>query len=161
MQPASPPVRIDDLASVPRFRTVVAARVWAAWWRDKGVPLDYIEGRVAEALGDTVVPSALVARAGDEFVGTVSLIENDLDARPELRPWVAALWVEPGWRRRGIGGRLVAAAARRAFDGGAVAVHLCATPQNTPFYRARGWRTIEAAVDGVAVLRLEPGNIAG
>ncbi|MEJ7011468.1 GNAT family N-acetyltransferase [Sinorhizobium meliloti] len=35
------------------------------------------------------------------------MIENDLDDRPQYTPWIAALWVEPDMRRRGIAAKLM------------------------------------------------------
>ncbi|WP_318854340.1 GNAT family N-acetyltransferase (plasmid) [Sinorhizobium meliloti] len=42
------------------------------------------------------------------------MIENDLDDRPQYTPWIAALWVEPDMRRRGIAAKLMEAARKRA-----------------------------------------------
>ncbi|MEI9926215.1 MAG: GNAT family N-acetyltransferase [Bradyrhizobium sp.] len=61
----------------------------------------------AENLTDTPIPLALVAHDGDAFLGTASVIPSDLAERPQLTPWIAAVWVEPQARRHGTGSALV------------------------------------------------------
>ena len=66
----------------------------------------WTRAREAEAqLGG--IPCAWVAFLGEAPVGTVSLIEHNMDTRPDLRPWLAALFVLPEHRKRGIGTLLV------------------------------------------------------
>jgi hypothetical protein len=84
---------ISDLRQRPEFFDSVADRIWQAWWEPNGYPLAYIETRLKENLQDTPIPLALVAHDGKSLLGTASLIASDLDERPELTPWVAAVWV--------------------------------------------------------------------
>src|SRR3984893_13706554 len=97
------PFTISDLRQRPEFFDVVADRIWQAWWKADGHPLDYISGRLRENLNAEPIPLALVAHQGSAFHGTASLIASDLPERLHLTPWVAALWVEPQARRRGVG----------------------------------------------------------
>jgi GNAT superfamily N-acetyltransferase len=53
------------------------------------------------------IPCAWVAFADDNPVGTVSLIEHNMDTRRDLSPWLAALFVLPSHRGGGIGTALV------------------------------------------------------
>lgn len=43
----------------------------------------------------------------DRPVGTAALILSDLETRPDLTPWLAGLFVEPAFRRRGHATRLI------------------------------------------------------
>src|ERR1700754_2927744 len=116
MKPASPhPFTISDLRQRPEFFDVVADRIWRASWKEIGYPLEYIAGRLAEDLNAEPLRMARVAPAGAEFLGTSSVIAADLEERPQLTPWVAAVWVEPHARSRGVGGALVERAARDCF----------------------------------------------
>ena len=150
---------ITDLRAAPGFAEAVADRVWRAWWRDDGVPLAALRARLDESLGVPVagIPSSFVAHRGGAFLGTAALIASDMEARPELTPWVAALWVEPVARRQGIGRALAAHAAQAAFTAGHPRVHLCATPENAPYYLKLGWTRIEADADGLDIFSREPG----
>jgi GNAT superfamily N-acetyltransferase len=137
---------ISDLRQRPEFFDVVADRIWRASWKDAGVPFDYITGRLQENLNTEPLPIALVAHHGAEFLGTASVIAYDLEERPQLTPWVAAAWVEPHARSRGVGGALVERAARDCFALGMARAYLCARPDLTGFYERLGWIAIERDV---------------
>ena len=91
-------------------------------------------------------PFCLVAHADGVLMGTVSLIASDLAARPLLTPWIAALWVEPMYRRQGVAGALLQCAVTRAFALGESRVYLHCAIELLPFYQNRGWTFFEAAV---------------
>jgi len=93
---------ISDLRQRPEFFDTVADRIWQAWWKADGHPLDRVSGRLRENLDVEPIPLALVAHEGATFLGTASVIASDLAERPQLTPWVAAVWVEPQARRRGM-----------------------------------------------------------
>jgi GNAT superfamily N-acetyltransferase len=137
---------ISDLRQRPEFFDSVADRIWRAWWEPNGHPLATIRGRLAENMLDTPIPLALVAHDGRTFLGTASVIASDLDERPELTPWVAAVWVEERARGQGIGAALVEAAARASFASGSARTYLCARARMTGFYERLGWTLIERRV---------------
>lgn len=142
-----PPFTISDLRQRPEFLDAVADRIWQAWWRDSGHPLDYIADRLRnENLNADPIPLAMVAHDGTEFLGTCSVIASDLAERPQLSPWVAAVWVEPQARRRGIGGALVDRATQDCFALGVDRAYLCARPERSGFYEGLGWLRIERDV---------------
>ena len=141
------PFTISDLRQRPEFLDTVADRIWQAWWRETGRPIHYISGRLArENLNADPIPFALVAHDGAEFLGTSSVITADLPERPQLTPWVAAVWVEPQARRRGVGAALVDRAARDCFALGIERAYLCARHERSGFYQRLGWTPIERAV---------------
>jgi GNAT superfamily N-acetyltransferase len=137
---------ISDLRQQPQFFETVADRIWQAWWKPNGIPLDTITTRLNENLRDAPIPLALVAHDGGTFLGTASLIAADLDERPELSPWVAAVWVEERARSHGIGAALVDAAADACFKLGFARAYLCARVRMTGFYERLGWTLIERRV---------------
>jgi N-acetylglutamate synthase-like GNAT family acetyltransferase len=138
---------ISDLRQRPEFLDTVAMRIWQAWWRDTGHPLGYISGRLRhENLNPDPIPFALVAHDGAEFLGTASVIESDLPERPQFSPWVAAVWVEPQARRRGIGGALVDRATQGCFALGVGRAYLCARFERSGFYEGLGWLPVERDV---------------
>jgi GNAT superfamily N-acetyltransferase len=143
---ATTPFTISDLRQRPEFFDTVAARIWQAWWEADGYPLDYISGRLRENMKATPIPFALVAYAGEAFLGTASVIASDLAERPPLTPCVAAVWVEPEARERGIGAALVDRATRGCFALGVSRTYLCARPRMSRFYEALGWTIIERKV---------------
>jgi len=137
---------ISDLRQRPEFFDTVASRIWRAWWEADGYPLDYISGRLRENMSDMPIPFALVAHDGEAFLGTASVIASDLAERPQLTPWVAAVWVENGARGHGIGTALVDRAVQDCFALGMVRAHLCARPRMLGFYERLGWILLERKV---------------
>jgi GNAT superfamily N-acetyltransferase len=147
MLPASPlSFTISDLRQRPEFFDIVADRIWRATWKENGYPLEYISGLLCENMNPDPLPIALVAHDGTEFLGTSSVIASDLEERPQLTPWVAAVWVEPHARSRGVGGALVGRAARDCFALGIARAYLCARPVLTSFYQRLGWIPVERGV---------------
>ena len=140
------PFTISDLRQWPKFFDTVADRIWQAWWLPNGYPLDYISTRLRENMEATPIPFALVAHDGEKFLGTSSVIASDLEERPQLSPWIAAVWVDEDARRRGIGAALVNRAAQDCFALGVSRAYLCARPRMTGFYEALGWTVVERKV---------------
>ncbi|MGE8131790.1 GNAT family N-acetyltransferase [Methylobacterium sp. NPDC080182] len=146
---------VVDLRERPEFASIIADRVWRAWWEPKGYALSFIEKLVQKNLNDELIPLALVAHVGGTFLGTASLIVSDLDERSQYTPWVAAVWVEPEHRSKGIGAALVHAGAEKAHALGFDPAYLCASPLKHGFYKRLGWRLVEADVTeaGLAIFR--------
>jgi GNAT superfamily N-acetyltransferase len=141
------PFTISDLRQRPEFLDTVADRIWRAWWKADGHPLEYISGRLRdENLNADPIPFALVAHHGMTFLGTSSVIKADLEERPQWTPWVAAVWVEENARRHGVGGALIDRATQDCFGLGFERAYLCARPPMTGFYEGRGWTVIERKV---------------
>jgi N-acetylglutamate synthase-like GNAT family acetyltransferase len=137
------PFTISDLRRRPEFFDTVAERIWRAWWKPDGHPLDHIQGRLRENLSTAPIPFALVAHDGAAFLGTASVIASDLAERPQLTPWLAAVWTDPPARRRGIAAALVNRATLDCFALGVSRAYLCARPQRSAYYERLGWTSIE------------------
>lgn len=146
---------VSELIAAPHFFDAVADRIWRAWHAPRGVTLAELRARLDENMLGRPTPKAFVAHDGARFLGTISLIASDLDQRPALTPWAAALWVEPEARGAGVGGALLDAAVAAALASGAEAVYLCAQEPLRAFYLGRSWRVIETDVGprGLSVFR--------
>jgi GNAT superfamily N-acetyltransferase len=140
---STPPVRIENLAAHPALAPVLAAWVQAEWGHL--LPERTEEMLVAafrQRTAPHVIPESFVAMAGDRPVGMASLIEDDMKTRPDLSPWLAAVYVLPEFRNRGVGSRLVQAVMAEASTLGVERLYLF-TPDQEAFYRRLGWRTLE------------------
>ena len=85
----------------------------------------------------------LLALAGGRAVGFASLRLAPCVFYPEPYAELAELYVEPGWRRRGVGKALVSMAESLARQAGAAEIVLLTGPGNLggqAFYRAMGYR---------------------
>lgn len=136
-------MQISDLRQRPEFFDTVADRVWRAWWRPRGVPLERISDGLAHAVKGDRIPFAIIAHDGDEFLGSTLAIASDLNERPQYSPWVAAVWVEPQHRLKQVGRSLVGHAAKTLFARGFARIYLCSSVSRRDFYTRQGWVPIE------------------
>jgi GNAT superfamily N-acetyltransferase len=150
-------MEISNLHSRPDMADIIANRCWNAWWTETEVSLAEYRAHLEPMMGGKDVPVALVAHEQGEYLGSVLLIENDLDDRPQYTPWIAALWVEPEFRRQAIAAKLIEAARGEAAFHGYGLCYLCATPDNSPYYIARGFEQIETDVSGLNVFTINVG----
>ncbi len=88
------------------------------------------------------IPEMLVAVANGRVVGMASIVTNDLSSRPDLTPWMAAVYVMPEQRGRGIGSLLVQAILAEARWLELPRLYLI-TPDKMAFYARLGWREME------------------
>ncbi|TXR50906.1 GNAT family N-acetyltransferase [Phyllobacterium endophyticum] len=146
---------ISNLRDQLHFTEATTERIWNEWWREKNYQIGQVRELVDQSLHSDGVPLVLVAHEGNVFIGTVSVIENDMDERPQYSPWVAALWVEPAKRKSGIGSALVRAATEAAFEQGVSSILVCASVEISPFYERLGWSIVEQDVLGLNVLALK------
>jgi len=144
-------IEVSDLRDHPEFLEVVAVGVWQEWWQEKGRTQTHILSRTEEALGGNVIPSVLVAHAGEVFLGSVALIAHDMKARPEYTPWLAALLVHPDHRDKGVASRLMVELEAFGKRHGIDKLYLCAVPALRSFYEAKGWSCFEEDVNGLDV----------
>lgn len=101
-------VEIDHLFNHAGNTRLVAGWIYKEFWEGKGLySLEALEALLRQADRADRIPLSLLALVDGQPAGTVNLIENDDHARPNLRPWLAALVVLPEHRRHGIGSGLV------------------------------------------------------
>lgn len=88
------------------------------------------------------IPETFVALGNGKIVGTASIVENDIVTRPELAPWLAAVYVAPEFRGRGIGSKLVLVVVQEAKMLGVERLYLF-TSDRMNFYCRLGWKAFE------------------
>ncbi|SHF70722.1 Acetyltransferase (GNAT) family protein [Modicisalibacter ilicicola DSM 19980] len=95
--------------------------------------------------GTRGVPSVFLALEEGRPVGTASLVEDDMEVRRELTPWLASVFVLPEWRGKGVASHLVRRVEHEARQAGIERLYLF-TPDRQALYRRLGWETHEALV---------------
>ena len=135
-------VVIRELADFPQWIPTISAWFHEEWHQllDMRTPAD-IEQGLAKWLVRDAIPTALVAVAGEEVVGTVALRARDIEHREQFgeAPWLAGLYVVPPHRKSGIGMQLLRAAEKKAVAMGVHKLYLY-TPCAQRFYQTLGWQ---------------------
>ena len=113
----------------------------ASWFHEKwGIPREAYAASMEECLNkESPVPQWYVAMAdnGSSFIGGLGVIENDFHDRKDLAPNVCAVYVEEGYRGRGIAGRLLDYVCNDMDGKGIHTLYLIT--DHTSFYERYGW----------------------
>lgn len=136
-------MKIANIHTQPECIPEIAAWLQQEWGHlSPEKTLDDRIRHLSERCRNDDLPVTFIAIADDENVGTVSLVPHDLKSRMDLTPWVAAVFVKPEARGRGIGSRLVGFAEAEAQRRGIPTLYLF-TPDKQRMYARLGWTTIE------------------
>ena len=103
-----------------------------------------IEKMQAYLAGHTV-PKMFVCKEGGILLGSAAIVSNDMDTRTDLSPWLASVYVNAEYRRKGIGSKLVAHVVKYAHSAGFSDLYLF-TPNREKFYQSLGWFTISKEI---------------
>jgi predicted N-acetyltransferase YhbS len=138
-------MHIEYLADRREFIPTLAQWHYQEWAYLR--PGDSVEARIVRHegwCGRGEIPLTFVAVSDGELLGSASLVEHEMDNRPELFPWLAGVFVTPERRRQGVGAALV----RHIMDE-ATSVHVSKlyvyTVDSTAFYANLGWSLLEHA----------------
>jgi len=134
---------ISCLADCPQHLSTVASWIFDEWGHlIPGLSLNAVEDKLRTHLNRDTIPLTLVALSGDQPVGTASLMLQDLSSRPDLFPWLASVFVVPGYRNQAIGSRLVTAIEDTGKELHIAKVYLF-TPDQEKFYSRLGWSVMD------------------
>ena len=139
------PIEILSLAEFPQAIPTLAAWINSEWGTLEAIPAEEIETGLRRNSGCRTIPTTFVALSGSQPIGTVSLDPTDLAGFEHLGPWLASLYVEPGFRRLGIGTRLLNHAVDHARKLGVRPLWLW-TMHDTAFFEKHGWKKSGEAV---------------
>jgi len=134
----------SQLRDRPEFCTIAAHRMWKAWWEYYSHPLEKVENHLKNDIADAAqFPFGIVAHDDETYIGHCLAIAHDLDQRPDLSPWIAALWVEPDHRRKGIAAQLMSRAMQELQALGYKTIYINAKPSLKEYYPGLGWMLID------------------
>jgi GNAT superfamily N-acetyltransferase len=165
-QSATAGLQLLDLHSRPQLITALAQwhyREWGQLYPDEslhafrtelarapdanGLPRSWIAlhttGAVPAEPGAPVTasaphPDANGTAQAQPLLGSISLVDQDLDSAADLSPWLANLWVHPAWRGRGLGSALLDHCVQQAGALRFTELYLYTTDRSA-FYARRGW----------------------
>jgi len=120
----APSIRILSLAEYPAALSLCARWNFEQWGREEGKTLEEIAEALRGMSRTDGSEHAFVALVEGEPAGMVLLIDCDLASHAHLKPWVAGVYVEPAFRRRGAAAAMVAAAEECARSQGSTEAFL-------------------------------------
>jgi GNAT superfamily N-acetyltransferase len=150
--------RIVAVSDQPELAPIVAAWLLGAFGHPGSPTLD---GMTARILAPRIAPAeTFVLFERDIPVGTASLSHRDLDSRPDLTPWLAGVFVEPVFRRRGCATALVRCVEALAMAASVATLWLY-TWNAEPLYASLGWQRVGLEKDRGNEVVLMMQNLAG
>ena len=151
-------MRIEHLTDQEPLIRELAQLHFNEWGRFR--PGETIEARTARlraCCGKGSIPTVVVGILGSELCGSAMLVAQDMDAHPELTPWLAGVYVKPQYRRHGVASALIARIAEEARALGAPQLYLY-TDRSELIYARLGWSVLERRLYkgiGVSVMSKE------
>jgi len=138
-------MRIDYLADHLHFAPILA-RWHYDEWRDLLPQWSYEEAlaELQSHTGRACIPTTFVALAGEQLLGSASLILDDFEAVRNLSPWMASVFVMPEQRSKGIGSKLVERVVAEARQLQVSTLYLFTAGQED-YYRKLGWAFYQRA----------------
>ena len=134
--------RIVTTVERPDLAPVVAAWLWESFARARGRSFEETLEAVQASVTASLMPRTFVLLVDGRPVGTASLAAQDLEARPDLTPWLAGVFVEPGSRGQGLAADLIAAVEDECRRTGIATLWLYTRTAENVYARA-GWRKVE------------------
>lgn len=135
---------ILPLHAQPQHAERVIDWLWRAFGGD-GLPRAFFASIIAHSQRPNSLPITFIAVEGEKVVGTVGLWRCDLISRQDLWPWMAALYVDPEARGRGLAGQLQQHVMTYAAQQGFSELHLYSACRD--FYERFGWQYIGDGLD--------------
>lgn len=138
---------IHPLAECPNAIATLSGWFYSEWNSFDGRSIAEIEAQLHQNISRDAVPITFVAVRDAAIIGTVSLDVSDLPGFDHLSPWLASLFVAPGFRGAGVGSALVQRVTDFARAKGIRTLYLW-TAGSTRFYERCGWRMLQATTYG-------------
>ncbi|HEY8568509.1 GNAT family N-acetyltransferase [Microbulbifer sp.] len=91
------------------------------------------------------IPSTFVAVDNEEVIGSISLLERDMDIDEPWTPWLANLFVRPDYRNQGVGRQLIEYLIRFCYGNSVNRLYLF-TPDSRSYYEGLGWTLLRHQV---------------
>lgn len=149
-------IGLKQLSECPEHLAVVGLWIYDEWWRRRCDSSDVVVSWLQTHSKVDTVPYSVVALAEGEPVGSCCVIENDCVHRPQYSPWVAAVYVRPDFRRRGIASMILQEAASIAARAHIKGLFIDCLAMTARVYEKSGWSIYERGVgdkDSVVMLR--------
>jgi len=108
-------------------------------------PNETIENRrdaLISAAASEGIPSIYIAYKDNQFIGSAAIVAKDMDSRPDIGPWLAAVYVKKKWRKQGVATLLLNHCEFQASKAGVKILYLF-TEFASQLYAKNGWVILE------------------
>lgn len=149
-------IGLKQLSECPEHLETVGRWIYEEWWSKRCDSPEVVRNWLRTHTEPDAVPYSVIALADGEPVGSCCVIENDCIYRPEYAPWVAAVYVRPDFRRRGIASMILHEAAAIAARARIKGLFIDCLAVTASVYEKNGWRIYEREVgdkESVVMLR--------
>jgi predicted N-acetyltransferase YhbS len=146
---------IEELGARADLIETVAGWIYRSWWTQvPGASAGTLAAMLRANIARPPPPLTLVACVAQQPVGTVSLLAHDVGTQrwAALSPWLAALYVEPAARRKGVGAALIGSALAAAARFAAGPVYLL-TIDTQAYFARLGWMRVGQHDEAVVMSR--------
>lgn len=136
---------------------MVADWIFHEWWSKRCDSAEVVQRWLREHTQRDKVPYTVVALVDGIPVGSCSVIKNDCVHRQQYTPWVAAVFVKPEMRNRGIASAILQEAAAIASRAEVKELYIDCLAITAPIYEKNGWKIYEREVgdkESVVMLRI-------
>ena len=150
-------IEVRQLSECPELLSTVGTWIYEQWWSKRYDSSEAVLSWLRKHTQKDKVPFTVVAFADGVPAGSCCVIENDCVHRQQYSPWVAAVYVRPEVRNRGIASMMLREAANIADRIGVAGLYIDCLAVTAPVYEKNGWRIYEREVgdkDSVVMLRL-------
>jgi GNAT superfamily N-acetyltransferase len=136
------PLHIRHLqADEPAFELVARWR-YDAFFAEDGITFQASRDALRAWMDGLGYETALLAELDGRPAGSCLFVREEIDPKHDLTPWLAALYVAPEYRKRGVASALVRAIEQHARDVGCKQLFLY-TITAEPLYAKLGWIALE------------------
>jgi GNAT superfamily N-acetyltransferase len=148
---------VKQLSERPECLGTVGAWIYNQWWSKRYDDPEVVFSWLRTHTRKDTVPFTVVAFADGVPIGSCSVIQNDCKHRMQYTPWVAAVYVKPEMRGRGIASMILQEAAAVATRANVAGLYIDCLATTAPVYERNGWTTYEREVgdkESVVMLRI-------
>ena len=149
-------IQLKQLSECPEHLLAVGSWIYEQWWKRSNNSVEVVLRWLRCHTEKDRVPFTVVALAEVNPIGSCSVIESDCVHRPQYTPWVAAVYVKPEFRARGVASGILREAARIAARAPVEGLYIDCLEKTAPVYEKSGWRILEREVgdkDSVVMFR--------
>jgi N-acetylglutamate synthase-like GNAT family acetyltransferase len=146
-------MNIESIADHLELLPIIGQWHWDEWGHaDPNGSVDtWTAGLGERTLRDQIPTTYIALSSQSDLLGSVTLVDSDMDTHQELTPWLAGLYVQPDFRNLGIGSKLVNHAVNKVRSMGISQLFLYSSTA-AGLYMKLGWQVInEESYEGEKV----------